>query len=195
MKTMESIRGRRSVRAFRPDPVPRPLIEQVLEAGALAPSAKNMQNWQFVVLQGEGKARLVQVLRDQLDALPADRPRGSAPNSARIMDEAPVLIVVFNASPTGREIAATRGILWPFSAEIQGVSAAIQNMLLAAFDAGLGSLWICDVFFAIDEIEAHLEPVVGKAGLVAAISLGYPASEPRSAVKRGWQAATHWPKE
>ncbi|MDP2873531.1 MAG: nitroreductase family protein [Bacillota bacterium] len=192
---MEAIRGRRSVRAFCLDPVPRPLIEQVLEAGALAPSAKNMQNWRFVVLQGTSKARLVQVLRDQLDALPADRPKGSAPNSARIMDEAPVLIVVFNTSPTGREIAASRGNLHPHSAEIQGVAAAIQSMLLAAFDAGLGSLWICDVFYAAQQIECHLEPVVGQAELVAAISPGYPASEPRAAAKRGWREATCWPEE
>lgn len=191
---MEAIRGRRSVRSFSAEKVPAPLVERVLEAGCQAPSAKNAQNWRFVVLEGEAKARLVQVLRDALEVIPASVPRGSAPNSARIMDEAPVLIVVFNAGSSGREAAA--GGTWaryPWSAEIQSVAAAIQNMLLAAYDAGLGSLWICDVFYAAREIEEHLEPIVGRAELVAAVSLGYCAFEPRAAVGRSWREVTYWP--
>lgn len=188
---MEAIRGRRSVRSFSPEPVPRQLVEGVLEAGSLAPSAKNGQNWRFVVLEGEDKTRLVRVLRDALEALPEGVPKGSAPNSARIMDEAPVLVVVFNTGD-GRERAASGSSLHPWSAQIQGVSAAVQNMLLAAYDCGLGSLWICDVFYAGREIEAHLEPDVGKAELVAAVSLGYAAGEPRSAAKRRWQEVTVW---
>jgi nitroreductase len=52
-------------------------------------------------------------------------------------------------------------------------------MLLTAYDLGLGTLWICDVFYAYDELTEWLGE---KTGLIAAVSLGYPdeSPEPRS---------------
>ena len=49
--TMALLKGRRSVRLYRPDPVPQPLIEQLLEAGRWAPSASNRQPWSFIVVR------------------------------------------------------------------------------------------------------------------------------------------------
>jgi nitroreductase len=53
METMEAISRRRSIRRFTDAPVPRALIERVLDAAVLAPSAKNAQTWRFVVLAPE----------------------------------------------------------------------------------------------------------------------------------------------
>ncbi len=49
MELWQAITERKSIRVFKPDPVPRELIEKVLEAGMLAPSSANMQPWEFVV--------------------------------------------------------------------------------------------------------------------------------------------------
>jgi len=62
MELWQAITERKSVRAFKPDPVLRALIEKVLGAGMLAPSSANMQPWEFVVICGEQKDKLSQSL-------------------------------------------------------------------------------------------------------------------------------------
>jgi len=59
--------------------------------------------------------------------------------------------------------------------DIQSIGAAIQNMLLAAQTLGLGSLWICDIFFAYD---ALVEWLGAEGEMIAAVSLGYPYQTP-----------------
>jgi nitroreductase len=63
MELWQAIKERNSIRAFKPDPVPRALLEKVLAAGMLAPSSANMQPWEFVVICGEEKDKLSQSLR------------------------------------------------------------------------------------------------------------------------------------
>jgi nitroreductase len=60
MEIWQAITERKSIRAFKPDPVPRELIEKILEAGMQAPSSANMQPWEFFVLCGEEKDKLSQ---------------------------------------------------------------------------------------------------------------------------------------
>jgi len=184
----EAIRGRRSVRAYTAEPVPIELVRKVLEAGAWAPSAKNGQQWRFTVLTGESKRKLIEAMREGLDETAKRIGRGamgSSFSSCAIMEEAPVVIMIWNAgnhatSAAGkaargadREVSAEGLALW---AEMEGVSAAVQNMLLEAYALGLGSLWICDVFYAYSPLRKHL----GKDWqLVAAVTLGWPAEKER----------------
>jgi nitroreductase len=58
MDLLKAINERRSIRAFRPEPVPRKTIEEILRLTVHAPSAINLQPWEFVVVTGEEKARL-----------------------------------------------------------------------------------------------------------------------------------------
>jgi nitroreductase len=62
MDLWQAIAQRKSIRVFKPDPVPRDLIKKVLAAGMLAPSSANMQPWDFVVIGGEEKHGLSQKL-------------------------------------------------------------------------------------------------------------------------------------
>ena len=62
MELWQAIKERNSIRAFKPDPVPRALLEKVLAAGMLAPSSANMQPWEFVIVCGEEKDKLSQSL-------------------------------------------------------------------------------------------------------------------------------------
>ena len=50
METWDAIRSRRDVRQYRDQPLPRELLEQILEAGRRSPSSKNWQPWDFVVV-------------------------------------------------------------------------------------------------------------------------------------------------
>jgi nitroreductase len=79
------------------------------------------------------------------------------------MEEAPVLIMVWNS----HELRTLPSL--------QSAAAAIQNMLLKAYSLGLGSLWICDVYFASGALAIRL----GKPWeLVAAVTIGWPAVTP-----------------
>lgn len=64
MDVIEAIRSRRSIRGFKPDPVPRKIIEEILETSLWAPSARNTQSWGFAILGGKMmnqlKARLLE---------------------------------------------------------------------------------------------------------------------------------------
>lgn len=57
MDMAEAIRSRKSIRGFKPDPVPREVLEQILDLARRAPSTMNTQPWEFVVLTGESSKR------------------------------------------------------------------------------------------------------------------------------------------
>lgn len=108
-----AIYERRSIRRFKPDPVPRELVTQILHAGIWAPSSCNYQMWDFVVVDD-----------------PAVNARLAALSSQ--MGNAPVNVIV----SYGRDFSEDA---W---ANIQSASAAIENMSLAAHVLGLGTFWI-----------------------------------------------------
>jgi nitroreductase len=64
MDLWEAIKGRKSIRAFKPDPVPKNLLEKILYAATEAISAANMQPWEFVVVGGREKDRLGKIILD-----------------------------------------------------------------------------------------------------------------------------------
>lgn len=189
MKLSEAILKRKSIRAYESRPVPREMIEQVLEAATLAPSGKNAQPWEFIVLEGPAKEKLADLIiagAEQVEAMGYSS--GSAKNSARIIIEAPMAVMVYNPrQKQGAEQTEFQRIMW--SVDTQSVGAAIQNMLLKATELGLGSLWICDVFFAREQISAWL----GRDDeMIAAVTLGWPAEEPAARPRKPWQEITRW---
>jgi nitroreductase len=167
MNLDEALRGRRSIREYVSKDVPEKLVRQVIEAATFAPSAKNGQQWRFTVLIGDAKKRLTDCFRRELEFLCkriGEETVGSAFGSCSIMEEAPVVIMVWNAGEMGWET------------EKHSVAAAIQNMLLKAYSLGLGSLWIGDIFFTVEALEQHLHK---PWKLLAAVALGYPAHVPK----------------
>ena len=157
METMEAIAARRSIRRFKDQPLAQDLIQQVLHAATLAPSGKNRQPWRFYVVQGEQRAEMVRVMREGMANLEQQGiETGSAQWTVQVMAEAPVTVFVFNPFAEWSHIPTEIGDWMMNTVDVQSVGAAIQNMLLAAIALGLGSLWICDVFYACDELSAWL---------------------------------------
>jgi nitroreductase len=165
LELIDAIRGRKSIRRFKGEPVPMELVREVLDAANYAPSAKRGEQWRFTVLTGEAKTRFLRFFDAELDRFIEEHgaeEAGSSKNSCRIMGEAPVLVVVWNSGEHG------------WITEEHSVAAAIQNMLLRAYDLGLGSLWIGDVYYAYDGIRGYF----GKGWkLSGAVSLGYADGE------------------
>ena len=176
MDVITAIQQRQSIRKFKEKEVPKDFLEKILESATLAPSGKNKQPWKFFIVQGEKRMELVAEMQKGMRRL-SDMGinTGSARYSIRILEHAPVTIFVFN--PTGKHPLKKRDTLEVYQdiVDIQSIGAAIQNMCLTAVSMGLGSLWICDVFFGYEELCAWL----GEEGqMIAAISFGYPDQSP-----------------
>ena len=73
MDVIEAIHSRRSVRAFKPDPVPKEVLQAIMEAALRSPSWENTQPWEFAVLGGEAMKNVKEALAA---SYPADRATG-----------------------------------------------------------------------------------------------------------------------
>ena len=114
METFEAIRRRKSVRKYQQKPIEKEKLLKILEAARLAPSAKNLQPWHFVVVTD-------QKVREEIA-------RGTI--YARFIKDAPVLIV---------GCGDPRSKFYQID-----VAIALQNLVLAATDLGFGTCWIGD---------------------------------------------------
>jgi nitroreductase len=185
---MEVIGRRRSIRRFTDAPVPRELIEQVLGAAILAPSAKNRQPWRFVVLQGADRETLARLMEEGAAHLKERGENvGSCQGSARVVRQAPVTMLVFNAAYEHDGLIFDH--LTYNAADIQSIGGMVQTLLLAAESLGLGSLWICDILYAYPGIREWLGR---RQELVTAVSLGYADEAPAARSRMSLSEVTEW---
>lgn len=191
---LDTIAARRSISKFKNTPAPHEIIEEILRAGSLAPSSKNRQPWKFIVTTGQAKEEVLAVMErglereEQQPLLPESAVYiGGAHNTLNIMRQAPAVIFVVNT----REL----DLLTPQNAEnrvfeicnAQSIGAAVENMSLAAVEAGLGRLWICDTYFAQQELCTWLG-----GELAAAFALGYADEEPAPRPRKSWSETVEW---
>lgn len=195
---MNPIIDRRSIRKFRPEPVPERLIEKVVLAGTLAPSSKNRQPWRFVAVSERSKEAALSAMERGLERekrcpfLPDSAEfLSDAENTLKIMRQAPVTIFVVNAlgADLRRSLSVDERVYE--ICNTQSIGAAVQNMSLAAQSLGLGSLWIGNVFFAFDELTEFLHT---DGILYAALSVGYPAEKPKARPRKEISEVFEWRK-
>ena len=142
---IHEIKARRSTRRFIKKNIPEEDLHALLEAASWAPSEHNEQPWRFVVVCGDARKEVVRALKEGIKRNRSDKGKdyyGEFPIDEHLME----------------------------MADIQSVSAAIQNMCLEATARNIGTLWTCNIFFAYDELKKWLN-VEGE--MVAAIALGY----------------------
>jgi len=190
MNTREAIAARRSIRSFKSDPIPDDALQAILTAAIQSPSAKNRQPWRFIVLSGDQRAEMIKLMRQGIANIRAQgQGTGSAEGSAAIMEQAPVTVFVFNPVGVRPWLPHSMQQVFDDLVNIQSIGAAIQNMLLAALDLGIGSLWICDVLFAYEELREWLGE---KGAMIAAVSFGYPAESPAARPRKPVSEVTRW---
>jgi len=151
MELSEAIKGRRSIRAFKPQDVPEKTVEKLIDAARHAPSAGNIQPWEFVIARKQGiKKKLAQAANQVF------------------VEEAPVVIVVCADENRASMGYGHRGETLYC---IQDTAAATQNILLTAYSLGLGTCWVG----AFDENQAK-KALRTPNGIrpVAMIPVGYP---------------------
>lgn len=174
---MESIRERRSIRFYLNKPVSYELINKVVEAGTWAPSVHNLQPWFFIVISGDKKADIAQLLLAKKDSFSiAIKP--VITDVARIINEAPVLILGYNRKILFKKfkslgpVYAEKAIIF----EIQSISCSFQNMQLIACTLGLGTTWLGIANFLGEEISKIIKE--NKNEFFGMLALGYPKEIP-----------------
>jgi len=155
MDFYDVVRNRVSIRAYKPDPVPEETLSRILEAGRLAPSAKNYQPWKFIIVRDpKVKAALIPACRGQ-----------------SFIAQAPLVICA-----CALEDQAWKGMGGYWSAAAVDVTIALEHIILAAAAEGLGTCWIGA--YVEEEVKKVLQIPPGVKP-VALTPLGYPAQEPR----------------
>ena len=189
LEILAAIVERRSIRKFQDKEIPKELLEKVLEATSKAPSGKNIQPWRFVVLEGEKKKELTNLLSKTLMYLKENGINtGTARNTFKIMEQAPTLVFVFNTNSTDKNTSDNFGN-YRWKVDVQSIGGAIQTMLLAAQDMRLGTLWICDVFYCDTQICNFLNR---NDELLAAVALGYPNEKPLARPRKNLNEVAEW---
>ncbi|MEM3726544.1 MAG: nitroreductase family protein [Candidatus Bathyarchaeia archaeon] len=170
MDVFEAIKGRRSIRAFQNRDVPPETVDRLIDAARWAPSAGNIQPWEFIIVRKpETKRRLAEAALEQT-----------------FIEEAPVVIVVCADENRSSRGYSTRGKTLYC---LQDTAAAIQNIHLAAYALGLGSCWVGA--FREDEAKKILKTPDGVRP-VAIIPVGYPAEKPQPRNRRPINQITHY---
>ena len=147
---------RRSIRQYKPEPVPTPLLEKMVDAGRLAPSGANIQPLDFIVIDDEAvKAEILPCLKWAAYIAPEGDPKPG---------QEPTAYIVVLVNTTVREK------LFEYD-----VGAAMENMILTAWGEGVGSCW----FLNVDRDRARsLLNVPENYRIDSVLALGYPAEEP-----------------
>jgi F420 biosynthesis protein FbiB-like protein len=152
------LRSRRSIRRFKPDPIPDAMLERILTTATYAPSAHNRQPWRFVVIKNaDARPRLAKALTDKMrldmqteGAIEAEIEKRVA-SSIRRIAEAPVIILLCRDITDVRVNTPEENIM-----NIQSTALAGLQLLLAAHAEGLGGNWICWPLYAIETIRSIL---------------------------------------
>ena len=133
MELFEAIHSRHSQGKVKQDAVARELIEKLLDAGAQAPNHYKVRPWRFVVLTGEARNRLGDVMSASQRERKPDLPSETFDKTRTLPLRAPVLIAVGVDKPGEEKVLEVENI--------SAASAACQNILLAAQALRLGAIW------------------------------------------------------
>jgi nitroreductase len=171
---------RRSIRKFKPDPIPREKLDRILAAAMQAPSGKNFQNWKFFVLTGAKRDAYVEMSKKTWTNIQPILEKQLKPSLYKFTErffytlgDAPVVIVCYSKSnPLERHLTS-----------LGSVYMAVENLNLACFAEGLG----CCTMGAPLEIASEVSQFLGagpELELLCAVVLGVPDHEPPKAPRQ-----------
>ena len=189
MELKDVIEKRASIRMFNDKPVPVEHIKEIVRRAGLAPSINNSQPWKFISITNEEMieqmGKIVQ--KKVLDNFPHENIKEKMMAQAKVLRfssffmDAPVLIAV-EMTPyqtvieellKGRELSLEDVNRLRSFPNIQSIGAAVENLILSAFDLGYGACWLSGLLIARDELEALLD-IKSPNTLAACVAVGNP---------------------
>lgn len=187
MDLYEAIEKRKSIRKFKAQPVPRELIEKLLNAAMHAPSGKNRQNWRFFVVQGKKRDEYLKYsqkswlgIKDVLKVRLKPSLYEFTERFFFTLGDAPVVIFAYSLNDPEEKYLTSIG----------SVYMAVENLNLAAVAEGLGCCTMgapleiereVNSFLGIESVEV---PAGAELKLLCAVALGYPDHEPPKAKRQ-----------
>ena len=185
MTVKEVIEKRRSIRNFKSDTLSKEIVEDILNCGRLAPSAKNRQPWYFVVVKEKIKDNIADMMTNYTinNDENIERKRighvSSVNPTANVIKQAPILVLVFREKNDN----------WIIGDNLS-IGACIENICLRATELGIGSLWIRDIVYVSEEVAK----IVGHNDLElnCAISLGIANQSPRQRARKELNDIVEW---
>jgi nitroreductase len=183
MDALENIFTRHSISKLRPDPVSKQLIEKLLAAAVQAPNHYKVRPWRFVVLQGAARERLGAVFAEAAHKKQPDFPIEIFEKERTKPLRAPVLIAVGVDLPEDPRVVEMENIC--------AAAAAAENLLLAAHALGLAGMWRTGSSAYQDEVKEFLG-FTPQQHLIAFLYIGYPAVEPPTEPRPGYEDHTIW---
>jgi len=157
------LRTRRSIRRFKPDPIPDSVIRKILHTATFAPSAHNRQPWRFIVLTNPAaKSHLANVMAEEFlhdlekDNLPPEEVQKRLNRSRERITGAPVVILLCVDMTEMDNYPDTRRRKAEYIIATQSTANAGMQLLLAAHAEGLGGVWVCSPVFAQETVQDAL---------------------------------------
>lgn len=183
MEALEAIFTRQSIGKVRPDPVPRDVVEQLLAAAVQAPNHHKVRPWRFVVLTGQARERLGEVMAEALARRKPDAVPGALDAERAKPLRAPVLIAVGVDRPEAPKVLEIENVC--------AAAAATQNLLLAAHALGLAAHWRTGDAAYDPAVKAHLG-LASDQHLIGFLYIGYPFVTPTATARPGPEDRTVW---
>ncbi len=178
MRAYDLIRSRRSVRTFEARPLERAAVARCLEAAIWAPNRGLTQPWRFVVLGGAPLRALAALVAALEEACAPDPGQGAA----EPLGQAAAAVAVW-------QTAAADAATW--AADRLAVAAAVQNLLLCAWDEGWAGTWLGGPLLLDPGVQDLVRVAQGQT-LVAVVALGWPAEVPPVRPRRRAAELTRW---
>ncbi len=168
MELEKVIQDRRSIRKFLPRKIEKNKIYKLIEMARLCQSAKNRQPWKFIILEGELKNKVAEIMLNLFDESDYELPGyvNSSKSSAEIIKNAPTLILALREKDSD----------W-LTGDLLSMGAAIEHICLEAVNLGLGAVWIRDTVYTEEKIGKLVD--CPDLQLVSAIAVGYPNESPK----------------
>ena len=183
MDVFEAIHNRHSLGKVKSDPVPRELIEKLLDAAVQAPNHYKVRPWRFVVLTGEGLKKLGDVMAVSQQKRHPDYPSDAFDKCRALPFRAPVVIAVGVDKPGEPKVLEIENIC--------AAAAATENLLLAAQALGLGAKWRTSDWARDPMVKEFLgfEP---DQHVIGFIYIGYPEFLPAPIPRPSFEDRTIW---
>ena len=183
MDALEAIFTRHSIGKVKPDPVPRAIIEKLLQAAVQAPNHYRVRPWRFVVLTGKSRQALGEILAKALKKQNPELPETGMEMERAKPLRAPVLIAVGVDKPADPRVLEIENIC--------AVAAAVENLLLAAHAEGLGAHWRTGSAARDPDVKQFLG-FSPEQELISFVYIGYPDMLPAALDRPSFEDRTIW---
>lgn len=183
MDVFEAIYNRHSQGKVKQDPLPRELIETLLDAAVQAPNHYKVRPWRFVVFTGDARNKLGDVMSASLRARRPEFPREAFDKAQATPLRAPAVIAVGVDKPGEPKVLDIENV--------SATAAAIQNLLLAAHAMGLGAKWRTGEW-ALDPMVKEFLGFGTDQHIVGFIYVGYPEFIAEHAARPSFEDRTVW---